>query len=302
MKIIYNLKKFIFKNFFMKKENLKLRYFWEPWKDNEINAKDIAWSLLALSDLLNIINENYWKSNKEIELKVKWWNKWSFVTDLVIISTSFSWPILSLYQSWLWIKEMLELLWLTWWAWVIWFIKQLGWEKPIDVKNLWDNVIVTNWSWNNITVSKNIYNIYQNKNIQENLKLLKEPLDDKNIFWLEVDYSWKKETIIDENNKDYFDFDSNNENEIIKEETKILLKIVLINFDYGKKWKFKALWIEFWASILDEKFSKELWLKNFSRWDELFVTLETKKVWEKIIERNILKVLEHVKAPKQTFF
>lgn len=299
MKIFYNIKKIIFNKFFMEKENFKLRYFWKEWYDNEINAKDLAWSILALSELLNSLNEEFWSKNKKIELKIKWWEKWSFITDLVIVWTSFSWPILSIFQSWLWVKELLELTGLTWWAWLIWFLNKLWWEKPSDVKIIWDNATVVTWSWNTININANIYKAYQNNKNLENIKYLKEPLENENIDWLEVEYNWKKEILIDEKNKDFFDFAWIDENDIEIEETNVLLKISSINFGVWKKWKFKAMWIEFWALIVDEKFNKELSQKNFSSWDELFVRLETKKYWNKYL-RKILEVIEHKKTPKQS--
>jgi hypothetical protein len=278
----------------MSKETFQFRYFWEKVENNEMKANDVASSIFALSSLLSNVNNTLW-NNFSVELKIKAIKSWSFEIEFIVESI-WVW-LLALSQTWMTIKDLLDLIWIIGWWWLISLLKTLKREPIIDTKTSWDNTTITYWNNNTITITNNVYKIFSDWNSRKELDTLIQPISEWDIEWLEVIHWKEKNTIINKENAEYLKYDWESNSEKIIEEEENILKIEIMNFNDWKKWNFSSAWNTFWARIEDNNF--DIWWKQFAKWDKLKVNLKIIKVWNEVKERIITKVLEHIKMPEQ---
>jgi hypothetical protein len=288
--------------------NLKFQIVYDgpALEGSEMSAKDLAESLVAITDVLENLNEvlNGSKSSK-VAIKVSSSLKSGcFKIDFHLIQS-----VLENLKNFLGsgsvsavlnaagIYSILEN--------TIKLIKFLGGQPPEQIIDLKDGNVKIIKSDKFLEVEKDVLRVYREYKIREALdRAINKPLsrDGFDSFALTKDQKHYEE--VDKSTKDLFDFTENE-----TQETTIItdaeITIVSLSFKEGNKWRVSYSGNEYYASLEDSDFVNKINQGEieFAKGDALTVDMEkiVTKSQRKYKEELIIKILKGItKSPKQT--
>lgn len=286
-------------------ENFTVKYNGKTVESHEMDANDLAKSLLGLSGALkqtaHIING----SNSNMFVKVKGsFKPGSFDVEIVTFLTCAGLQAtLNAVSIVGFMEDSVKSL--------IWLYKQTKGEEIESTNYLNDNNVKLSFkgSTNHITVNNNVFNLYQNQNIREELKNLVSPLEDENMSDITFLKNGVEQEKIMRDERVYFN--SNDTEPLINEGTDYFL-ITQSNFD-GKKtgWKLNFADLldsknnqkDFAVKMLDNSFLKNVKNKKIIISNEGTII---KAKYRKIITNlknatwEILEILEHNNVQKES--
>ena len=292
----------------MAKLEFSIRYYGEAVEDGRIPIKDLAPSLLALSDALQNSQEIINPADDSISLDIKATEKGSFIIDLILANGT---DLLSKTIDLLTGKESdaaLNLItYIGAFSGAIIFLKTKK-DKKIKEEKVIDNksVKITFDDNTSIEIPKDSLKASKNLEFRKSVKNFVEPLNENGIdgiqFKSEVEYNLNLE--IHSQEVSYFEVPEIKEKELDISVTETYLRIVNVAFENGK-WKFDNGTNSFFAKIIDTNFIKEVENNNiqFGSTDVLKVRLESSQYLNKEgtlkSEYTVLKVIDHIKGSKQ---
>lgn len=288
----------------MESYDFSVRYFGSGLVNNSIPIRELAPSLLALSETLSDIQKLKNPLEKPISLDIKATEKGSFIVDMVLttdvlnkavdfLSGNGSTAVLNLSS---YIGIFLE---------VVHFIKEKKDKELKKQESIGENKTrVTFEDGSSVEISNDSLNAYKNIEIRKNTKEVIEPLDKDGIDGIDFYRNKQEKVTISKSDYEYFDVPSPEEEDLDITTSITYLQIINVAFEHGK-WKFSNGDTQFFADIDDKEFIKSV-RKNFQQFgstDLLKVELQTQQYINK--EGNlkskytVKKVLEHKKGAQQ---
>lgn len=147
---------------------------------------------------------------------------------------------------------------------LIQFVKKLKNNKIKNAKEKDDNNVEITYAENNtekhVTINKNVYNFYNDKDIKSAILKILSPLNKEGIETFEIrDGENNVKEKIDKSDVRYFTEPTQNQSVLLNEQTvDMWLSFVNISFKDGNKWKFSDCGNEFYASIEDQEFLSDI--------------------------------------------
>jgi hypothetical protein len=236
-----------------------IEYHGEAVESHQINANELATSLLGLSNVLDAANSIIHGSNSKMFVKVRGsFKPGSFDADIVTLLTcSGIQATLNVVSIVGFVKNSIHSL--------IWLYKETKGEKIASKKaidNHFSDVTFNNCP-NSIVVNNSVLMLYEDNRIRKEFPKIVSPLKDKKMSHITFSCSGTEVERITRNERDYFNF---SEIEPIdeKEDTDYFL-ITQSNFDgksTGWRLSFGESENDFPVKILDTRFLKDVKNKN----------------------------------------
>jgi len=267
------------------KEYFQVVYDGDALQHNEMDVRDLAPALLAISDLLDEANKITYGDKTKVQVNVKGtFKSGSFGFDLAVVQGGID-GITSLFNNDQ-INAASNLLQ------ILGFIgvpsgSLLGlllWLKNRKIKTI-ENVnesktIIEVENDEKYETSPRVIALFSNVRIRTSIqKVIAEPLSKDGIssFAIKKD---DQETVIKEEEKDYFKLSDIPDELLQDQEREVFLTVVTISFTEGHKWKFSDGNVEFYATISDENFvNKVQQNKDGFFKDDLFRVKLREKQW-----------------------
>lgn len=188
---------------------------------------------------------------------------------------------------------------------LIQFVKKLKNNKIKNAKEKDDNNVEITYAENNtekhVTINKNVYNFYNDKDIKSAISKILSPLNKEGIETFEIrDGGNNVKEKIDKSDVRYFTEPTQNQSVLLNEQTvDMWLSFVNISFKDGNKWKFSDCGNEFYASIEDQEFLSDI-NDNCIKFSKSDMIKAKVKIIRNLTAENeikafysILKILEH---------
>ncbi len=290
------------------KEYFQVVYDGEALQQNEMDVRDLAPALLAISDVLDEANKITYGDKTKVQVNVKGtFKSGSFGFDLAVVQGGID-GITSLFNSEQAnaASNLLQML-----GFVVpggGLIGFLLWLKNRKIKNI-ENVneakaIIEVEDEEKYETSPRVIALFSNVKIRTSIqKVITEPLSKEGIdsFAIKKD---DEETVITKEEKEYFKLSEIPDELLRDQEREVFLTVVTISFTEGHKWKFSDGNVEFYATIADEDFvNKVQQNKDGFYKDDLFKVKLREKQWlsDSGIKSDyeIIEVLEHRSGAKQ---
>ncbi|MCO6530339.1 hypothetical protein [Lactobacillus sp.] len=286
--------------------NLSVRYAGDAITDGRIPIRDLAPSLLALSESFQQIQQVIDPDSDPVSLDIKATSEGSFIVDLILANgKDLISHVVNLLNSDPTAAALNLSTIVTTFYGVIRLIKKLYNRKIKKQENLNNGDIKLTLDKNeSITISKGILDSYQNINIRTSVHNLVKPLEKDGINSLEINSNKNISISVKKTEYNKFDVPKINDKELDDKVTTEYLQIENIAFEHNNKWKFSEDTNKFWASIEDKDFLEKV-EKNqtqFGSTDILKVRLRKKTYSTNEGLKNdyiIEKVLEHQKGAQQ---
>lgn len=290
------------------KEYFQVIYDGTGLKSNEMDVRDLAPALLAISDVLDESNKIIYGDRTKVQVNVKGsFKTGSFAVELSIAQLPID-QLVSLFDSdgANAASNLLQMV-----GFVVpggGLIGLLLWLKNRKIKKI-ENVddakaIIEVENEEKYETSPKVIALFSNVKVRTSIqKIVTEPLSREGIDTLTVKKGNEKTTIKKEE-KDYFKL-SEIPDELLKDQIReVFLKVLSISFVEGHKWKFSDGNVEFFATITDEEFVKKVQeSKDGFYKDDLFKVSLREKQWIADTgiksDYEIEKVIDHRSGAKQ---
>lgn len=289
----------------MAKYEFSIRYSGEAVEDGRIPIKELAPSLLALSDAFHEVQSISNPSDSELSLDIKATEKGSFKVMLLLTNGN---DLLRQAIDLLNGNETTAIANLVMYVGIlsasITFIKKMHNRKIKKEKALKNNYVEITFDDNTkLVIPKDSVEACKNVTFRKSVKEIARPLNSDGIDKIELSRETSVEFSITKDEKDYFEVPETKPKELDSSESEIYLQIINVAFEHGK-WKFSNGTNQFFATILDEDFIKsvEKNQQQFGSTDTLKVLLRnTQTITNKGLQSEffVIKVLEHIKGSQQ---
>jgi hypothetical protein len=287
------------------KYEFSVRYAGEALVDGRSPIRDLAPSLLALSEAFQEIQQITHPYQQPVSLDIKASEKGSFIVDLILANgndlLSSAIDLLNGNESEA-LRNLIELA--TGFTAAVIFITKVGKKKIKRKKELPEGEVkITLDDETSITVSKDVFEAYRNVEFRKTTKEFVRPLESEGIEAIEFSTEKNASVSISKQDVSAFDVPEIEDKEFPSTESTVYLQIINISFA-NEKWKLTDGNKPFWAKIEDEEFltSIENNQQQFGASDALKVILETQQKFTDNglkTEYSVKKVIEHIKGPKQ---
>lgn len=290
------------------KEYFQVVYDGEALQHNEMDVRDLAPALLAISDVLDEANKITYGDKTKVQVNVKGtFKSGSFGFDLSVVQGGID-GLTSLFNSEQAnaASNLLGIL-----GFIIpggGLIGLLLWLRNRKIKNI-ENVnetktIIEVENEEKYETNPRVIALFSNVKIRTSIqKVITEPLSKEGIssFAIKKD---NKETVVKKEEKDYFKLSEIPDELLRDEEREVILTVITISFTEGYKWKFSDGNVEFYATISDEAFVNNVQQNKDGFYkDDLFTVKLHEKQWISDTglksDYEITKVLEHRSGAKQ---
>ncbi len=289
------------------KENFQIIYDGPALELNEMDVRDLAPALLAISDVLDEANKIIYGDRTQIQVNVKGsFKTGSFGFELAIAQLPID-NLVSLFDSDQAnaAANLLQIL-----GFIIpngGLIGLLLWLKNRKIKTITnenDSKTVIDVEDEKYETNPKVIALFSNVRVRTSIqKVITEPLSKEGVDTFTVKRETETTTIKAEE-KDYFKL-SEIPDELLKDQVReVYLKPLAVSFVEGNKWKFSDGNVEFFATIVDEEFIKKVQDSKdaFSK-DDLFKVSLRERQWIADTgiksDYEIEKVINHRSGAKQ---
>lgn len=290
----------------MAKYDLSVRYYGDALEDNSIPIKELAPSLLSLSEAFQEIQTIVNPNEEQLSLDIKATEKGSFIIDLILVNGK---DFLNQAVSFLSGDETKAftslVMYVKTFVGSVNFIKKLKNTTVDKSEGSTDGKVkITFKDGTTIEIPKESIEATKSIEFRKSMNQVIKPLQSEGIEGIDFYYE-KSETVkIEKIDVSAFEVPEIEDKELETSETEVYLQILNVAFEHGK-WRFSNGSNTFYASIEDEAFidSVKKNQQQFGSTDTLKVKLRTTQTLDK--ERKlksefvVLEVLEHNKGSKQ---
>ena len=289
--------------------NFQIIYDGPALQNHEMDVRDLAPALLAISDVLDEANKITNGDKTKVQVNVKGsFKTGSFGIDFSLIRSGID-GLTSLFSSdqasaTVNLLAIVGFIGLPTGYGLIQLLLRLRNRKIKKVIKEGDNKTIIEVEDEKIETSPKVIALFSNVKIRTNLqKIITEPLSKSGVETFTVKKD-KESTTIKSEEKDYFKL-SDIPDEPLKDEVReVYLKALSVIFIEGNKWRFSDGTNEFYATVKDEKFVKDVQENKISfTKDDTFLVKLREKQWVTDIglktEHEIEEVVGHRSAAKQ---
>lgn len=290
----------------MAKYDFSVRYYGDALEDNSIPIKELAPSLLALSEAFQEVQFIANPHEETISLDIKATEKGSFIIDLILTNGKDIFDQAISFLNGTESNALSNLVtYVSIFSGALTFIKKNA-KSKVDKNESLDNgsIKITFKDQTTIEIPKESIEATRSVKFRRNMKEVIKPLETDGIEGIDF-YHIKEEAIeINKNDAVAFEVPELEDKELETTESEVYLQIINVAFEHGK-WKFSNGSNSFYASIEDESFIDGVKknLQQFGSTDTLKVKLRTSQKIDKEgklkSDFTILKVIEHIKGHKQ---
>lgn len=285
--------------------DFSVRYYGNAINDGKMPVRELASSLIALSDSFKDIQQIINPNENTVSLEIKATEEGSFIVDLILANGA---DIVSKTIDMLSGKESTALInlmaYMEVFRGVIELLKPLRKEK-VQIKEALPEgyVKLTLTDGTIIETNSNSLKAYQNVEFRNNLKNIVEPLEKDGIDGIEIDSKKTDKIVVEKGDLENFEVPNPEDKELESTVSEDFLQIINVAFEHGK-WKFSNGTSQFFANIEDADFIKSV-IENktqFGSTDVLKVKMRTNRKFTRDglkSEFIIEKVLEHIKDSQQ---
>lgn len=290
------------------KEYFQVVYDGEALQHNEMDVRDLAPALLAISDVLDEANKVTYGDKTKVQVNVKGtFKSGSFGFDLAVIQGGID-GLTTLFNSSQAnaASNLLQLLgFIVPSGGLIGFLLWLRNRKIKNIENVNENkTIVQVEDEEKYESNPRVIALFSNVKIRKSIqKVITEPLTKEGIssFVIRKD---NEEMIVKKEEKDFFKLSEIPDELLQDQEREVFLTVTTISFTEGHKWRFSDGNVEFYATISDGDFvNKVQQNKDGFFKDDLFKVMLREKQWISDTgiksDYEIIKVLEHRSGAKQ---
>lgn len=289
----------------MAKYKFEVHYSGPALENNSIPVKDLAPSLLSLSEAFQTIQKIEHPNEEPLSLNISATKKGSFIAELFLVNgPDLLNHVINILNS----NPSQALLNLTTYTGifieVIKVIQQIAKKKIKDKSEEDGKVTLTLDDKTKLTMSEAAFRTYRNLEFRKEVNEIVKPLKNEGIESVGFSHDEKMSVIVSHSDYSKFDVPSVKEKHLETNDATVYLQIINVAFEHGK-WKFSMGDSQFFADIDDEQFLKSV-EKNeeqFGSTDALKVKLRTAQYLDKNgnLKTNytIVKVLEHIKGSEQ---
>ncbi len=290
------------------KEYFQVVYDGEALQHNEMDVRDLAPALLAISDVLDEANKVTYGDKTKVQVNVKGtFKSGSFGFDLAVIQGGID-GLTTLFNSSQAnaASNLLQLLgFIVPSGGLIGFLLWLRNRKIKNIENVNENkTIVQVEDEEKYESNPRVIALFSNVKIRTSIqKVITEPLTKEGIssFVIRKD---NEEMIVKKEEKDFFKLSEIPDELLQDQEREVFLTVTTISFTEGHKWRFSDGNVEFYATISDGDFvNKVQQNKDGFFKDDLFKVMLREKQWISDTgiksDYEIIKVLEHRSGAKQ---
>lgn len=291
------------------KEQFQVVYDGRALQSNEMDVRDLAPALLAISDILDEANKINYGEKTKVQVNVKGtFQSGSFGFDLTVVQGGIN-GLTSLFNS----TEanaasnLLQILgFILPGGGLLGFLLWLRNRKIKNIENISNTKAIVEVEENGekYETSPKVIALFSNVKIRTSIqKVITEPLSKDGIDTFAIKQDGN-ETSVKKEEKDYFKLSEIPDELLRDEEREVILTVVTISFTEGHKWKFSDGNVEFFATITDEDFVKKVQENKDGFFkDDLFKVKLQEKQWISDTglksDYEITKVLEHRSGAKQ---
>ncbi|MFT9266990.1 hypothetical protein [Oenococcus sp.] len=290
--------------------NLSIRYAGDGIKDGRIAVKNLAPSLMALSDSFQNLQRVVSPEEQPLSLDIKATKQGSFVVDLLLVNGT---DIISKAIDMLSGKESEAFLSLVSYATIFFgsinFVKKSYKKKIKSTENIENNKVKIEFSDNTkITIPQDSLKVARDLEFRKSIKETYQPLDTDGLDHIEISTPNLDNTnmLVSVSSEELISFSVP---EVSAEELEttvsdVYLQIKNVSFSEDNKWQFFDGENSFFARILDKDFIDRV-QKNetqFGATDRLKVKLQREQKMTQSGLKNeytVLRVLEHKRGPQQ---
>lgn len=289
----------------MAKYKFQVHYDGPSLDDNSIPVKDLAPSLLSLSEAFQTIQQLNHPEEEPLSLDIKATNKGSFIAELFLVNGpdlfKQTMDIINSNpsQAFLNLTAYVELF-----VEVVNIIKQVAGRKIKTTEKEKGQVKIQLDDHTTLTMSEEAFKAYKNISFRREIHDVVQPLDSKGIDKIEFTHAETKKISVERADYKKFKVPDVKEKELDSDVSEVYLQILNVAFEHGK-WKFSNGSSQFFAAIEDEAFIKSV-EKNEQRFgstDTLKVKLKTSQYLDKDgklkSDYTILEVLDHIKGAEE---
>ena len=277
----------------------------EAVENNSIDAKDLARSILALGELVEQARHLVTDIDADVALRVKSGFKPGSFEVGFEISHTFLTDVLTSKNTTAAVN-ILALLGISGVKGLIQYLLKAKGRKPKDVISVEskESVIVTFDDGENIEIPKKVFDLYNNQKARQAASMFVSPLEEEGIEKMILRYQGQ-ESIIEEEDRIYFNTDIEDERKIEEDSEKFLV-LINVSFKMGQKWRVSDGTDVFYTRILDEAFMNKVISRKilFGTNDSLRVILRTVQILNKDGSlktfKDVVKVIEHIPSDQQS--
>lgn len=288
-------------------ENVTIRYAGMALDNGTMEVRDLAPSLLALAEVFEQTNNKLFKDSNSIKILVNATSKGSFEVTLdVVVSFATQIALLLGTQE---VTTAIEIVKLIFgdvgFIGLFDLIKKTKNKKITSVNKLSNGQIQINFSDigsnSSITVSSQVFNLYNDKNIRRATKDFTVPLRNEGIENITALSSGIEKIKILKEDIDAFIEPEQEETLLSTYEAIMILGISTLNFK-GESWKVSDGDNTFWAKMADERFQKQVDknVASFRKGDKIKAKIKVvqKQLKDSSLktEYEILEVQDHMKG------
>ena len=288
------------------KEYFQVVYDGDALQHNEMDVRDLAPALLAISDVLDETNKITYGDKTKVQVNVKGtFKSGSFGFDLSVVQGGID-GLTSLFNSDQ-ANAASNLLQILGFIGVPsgGLIAFLLWLRNRNIKNInKTKTIIEVEDKEKYETNPRVIALFSNVKIRTSIqKVITEPLSQEGIDSFAIKKN-NQEIVIKKEEKDYFKLSEIPDELLQDQEREVFLTVTTISFIEGHKWKFSDGNVEFYATISDEDFvNKVQQNKDGFFKDDLFKVMLREKQWISDTgiksDYEIIKVLEHRSGAKQ---
>lgn len=289
----------------MAKYKFDVHYQGKALEDNSMPVKDLAPSLLSLSDAFQTIQALNNPSETPLSLNITATQKGSFIVELFLVNGS---DLLKNVMDLLNSDPSTALLNLTTYAELfialVDLIIKIGKRRIKDKKEKNGRVEITLDDNTKISMSSQEFQLYKNVQFRTEIHEIVKPLESEGIDSIGFKHNKKVSLTVKQEDYQKFDVPEAKEKRLDTKEIVVYLQMINFAFEHGK-WKFSRGNSTFYADIQDEEFLKAV-KKNEQRFgstDTLKVKLRETQYLDKDgnlkSDYTIIKVLDHIKGSEE---
>jgi hypothetical protein len=289
----------------MAKYDFSIRYSGEALNDGRIPIKDLAPSLLSISDAFQEMQSSLYPHQDPVSLDIQATEKGSFLIDLILTNGhdvfSKAVDLFSGRES----EAMVNLIEIATGIFgVLTFIKTAKNLKIKSKKDLGnDRVKITFDDETTIEIPNQAFVAYQDIELRKKVNEFVRPLEKDGITNIEFSKEQVITVSLSKNDVKYFEVPATKDKELESSERTVFLQIINVSFT-NEKWKLTDGNSTFFAKIKDREFLEAIakHQQQFGANDTLEVLLQTnQKITDKGLRADYIvkKVINHIKANKQ---
>ena len=292
----------------MTKVNFNIKYDGPALRDNQMDVRDLAPALIALSELLEQASKEVYPKSAPVRVEVKGnFKAGSFGIDLIAIQPMME-QIISLLngEGATAASNLLGILsgvGLLGGGGLVGLIIKLKGRKPHQVKTEGDSMVFVLESQEEISVDLVTGKLYHSRMVRQQLAKVLSPLDSPGIDTFVSGQLNEAVTTVTKEDFQYFVQSAADADVVSDETTRSVLQIESLSFKDGNKWKVTDGGSSFWAELEDEDFLGRIndGSERFGKGDILVVELQRVQIMTDTglkQEYFIAKVVEHRGPPQ----